>query len=741
MTTPRLTILGGGDEIGANCYLLEWGGDSYLLDAGRHPGVRGDRDHPWRDFFSLPDLERLTHAPRAILISHAHQDHIGSLPVISRLFPGTPIYATTASADLIPLMLADASRIQRLYDPRARDYDPDFHWETFLDREDLDAVAANLRLHAVEPRRPVNLPGGLRATFLPNSHVLGSAGILLERDGYRLFYTGDFSLTKQELHTATELPPPDSVDTLLMESTYGDREPGLDREGAHQALGEFVAGRVAEGGSVLIPAFALGRAQDLLAALARHKAEGVLPADLPVHVLGLSRAVTEIYHRQQAHLSPNLPGLDLLAAATPLDGIRWPLLAGSRGGRRLRGEERDKALVAELKAFLDERPRVLLATSGMLNPGSLAWSGARVVAGDTRHGLLFVGWLPPHSLGGRLLAAQVGETVHVGRPPYPGAEAIQVLRRNPHVARISYSAHAGKADLARAVEAISPKNVILVHGDAAARQGLEDALEARYPIHLPARRGTLLLHNDGPDRVEDISSVPALVLVHGRSLWERARTVLGLDDPDETHLLGWLERENALQACRETALLERHPGPERAWIHLLGGSAPGSHRIRRVLQTWLTRQGRRVAIHALPGGATPRQMGEAVADLLAAHHPASQLLLCADDPVLFHKCALAAAFLDRDLLLLDERNQPALQPRPPLAVDPGPFREHAALLEDLLYPERDRDPRPDLAKLPPALRDCLEWDEDMRRFAWSDYGRLLRRRWLQDVDEAVLREG
>jgi len=587
MTSPRLTILGGGDEIGANCYLLEWGGDSYLLDAGRHPGVRGDKEHPWRDFFSLPDLERLTRAPRAILISHAHQDHIGSLPVISRLFPDTPIYATAASADLIPLMLADASRIQRLYDPRAGDYDPDFHWQTFLDREDLDEVAANLRLRAVEPRRPVYLPGGLRAVFLPNSHVLGSAGILLERDGYRLFYTGDFSLTKQELHPPTELPPPDSVDTVIMESTYGDRDQGLDREAAHRELGDFVARRVEAGGSVLIPAFALGRAQDLLAALARHKAEGRLPADLPLHLLGLSWAVTEVYQRQREHLAPNLPGLDLLGAVTPVDGARWPLLAGTRAARRLRGAERDQAQQQELRAFLDERPRVLLATSGMLNPGSVAWAGTRIVAEDTRHGLLCVGWLPPHSPGCRLLQAQLGETVSFGRPPYPGAGRLQLVRRNPHIARVSYSAHAGKADLARTIEQLSPKNVILVHGDTEAREGLEQWLEHRYPVFLPARRGTLLLHNDGPDRVEDLSQTPALVLVHGRSLWERARAALGLDDPDEAHLLAWLERENALQACRETALLERHPGPERAWIHLLGGSAPASHRVRRALQTWL----------------------------------------------------------------------------------------------------------------------------------------------------------
>ncbi|MDP2361397.1 MAG: MBL fold metallo-hydrolase [bacterium] len=744
-TQPLLTILGGGHEIGANCYLLEWGADSYLLDAGRHPGIRGDEEHPWREFFSLPDLDRLTRAPRAILISHAHQDHIGSLPVVSRLFPETPIYTTTASAALIPLMLADASRIQQLYDPKARSYRPDYYWETFLDREDIEAIAANLRLHAVEPRSPVDLPGGLRAVFLPNSHVLGSAGILLEREDYRLFYTGDFSLSKQELHPATVLPPPDSVDTLLMESTYGGKSDELDRAQAHRELGDFVAARVAAGGSVVIPVFALGRAQDLLAALGRHKAEGRLPADLPVHLFGLARTVTEIYLHQQRHLAPNLAGLDLRRELAPrLNDERWPLLGPRRPrpqGKRPSAVQEDQEALRQMRSFLDERPRVVLATSGMLNPGSMAWLGARVVAEDERHGLLFVGYLPPQSLGGRLLAARPGDSVSLGRLPRAGGARLHLAVRNPHMRRVSYSAHASRTELVRTVEQISPKNVILVHGDQSAREQLEDWLEHRYPVHLPSRRGTLQLNNDGPDHVQDLGLIPALVLVHGRSLWERAAAALRVADPDEEQLRAWLERENAVQASVETALLARHPIPIGAWIHLVGGAAAPSRRIRAVLAEWLGGQRLVVHEHALPIGCTLRQAGEAVADLLALHARHSQVLACADDPGLQLKAVLTAVTLDRRLVTLNERCLPESAGHLPLGLDLSLFRSHAGTIEDLLFPAASEDPRPHLERLPAPLRDCFEYDEDMHRFAWSDYGRLLRQRWLKDLDEEILVAG
>ncbi len=737
MPHPRLTILGGGHEIGANCYLLEWGEHSYILDAGRHPSLRATQSKPWRSFQSLPELDRLQRRPDAILISHAHQDHIGSLPVLSRLFPETPVITTKATAALIPMMLADASRISKLYDEKRHNYDPDFYWETFYEKDDLGEVGRNLQKNAVDYRQQVDLPGGLRATYLPTSHVLGSAGILLEREGYSLFYTGDFSLSKQEVHLATELPPADSVDTIIMESTYGGKAEDLDREAAHRELGEFVGARIRAGESVLIPAFALGRAQDLLGALYRHKQEGTFPASLPIHLFGLARKVTNVYQQHAQDLAPEAPDLNLLTELRPdIDGAGNHILYGPRAERHMRPHQRDQALRGRIAELLDGEPCVLLATSGMMNPGSIAWHAARVIAEQERHGILFVGYAAPSTPSGALFAAKMGESIHFGKETGEDGKRHQVslTLRNSHISKISYSAHASRRELWQAVEEMSPKNVIVVHGDQSAREELEDGLDARYPVFLPERGECLELRNDGPDRVHNLRHTPIVILLHGASLYRRAGRALGIEDPSAEDLSAWLEKENAIKACRETALLARHRIPERARIVLLGGNSRGSRRVRSVLAVWLTRlTNHQVTGKAFPAKAGPTEIRETIADLFERYAPNSHLLACADDAVAQMQGSLTAVLLGRKLFLLNEDSRPEPMSTHSFKPDDKLLEKHAGLLEDLIFPEVDEDPRKLFPQLPDPLKDWITYDEDMRRYVWSDFGRLFRQRWRSEL--------
>lgn len=743
MPHPRLTILGGGHEIGANCYLLEWGGHSYVLDAGRHPSLRATRKQPWRSFQSLPDLDRITRPPEAILISHAHQDHIGSLPVLSRLFPETPVITSRASAALIPLMLKDASRLMRLYDDSHSGYDPEFYWETFYEKDDLDEVARNLKLHAVDFRVPELLPGGLEVTFLPNSHVLGSAGLLLQRDGYRIFYTGDFSLSKQEVHTATVLPPADSVDTVIMESTYGGKSEELDREAAHRKLGNVVAGRVAKGESILIPAFALGRAQDLLAALVRHKREGALPDDLPIYLFGLARSVTRVYHEQERFLSPQSADLRLLNEIMPeVDAAGDHLLYGPWASRRKGHQtERDRETRTRIGSLLDAGPCVLLATSGMMNPGSISWHAARVIAEQERHGILFVGYAAPHTPAGALLGASPGGRVRFGRERGEDGswQDVQLVLRNRNLDKVSYSAHASRGELWQAVEQMSPKNVIVVHGDECAREELEDGMVARYPVFLPGRGDTLELRNDGPDRIFNLRRQPLVLILHGNSLYRRAARTLQVAQPTTEDLGTWLERENAQQACRETALLARHRLPFGARIVLLGGAGRNSRRVRAVLAPWLSRlAGCPVETMSFPPRAGLQQVREQIADLFDLHAPSSELLACADDQAVQYQACITAALLDRHLFVLDARSRPERMRPFPMEPDVQLVEQHTGLLEKLLFPELGEDPRQLLERLPSSLQDWLSYDEDMKRFVWSDFGRLFRQRWREELPRRVV---
>ncbi|MCX5771427.1 MAG: MBL fold metallo-hydrolase [Candidatus Hydrogenedentes bacterium] len=421
----QFTPIGGGREIGANSYLIELEGHRILLDCGIHPKKEGPQ--------ALPDFSLLREAPEAVLISHAHVDHCGAVPELLRRFRETVPYSTPATLGVMDCMLHNSVSVMGTI-ARERNV-PGYPLYT---HEDVEYAVESSVAVGLDEEFSVCGNGDLVGRLRHAGHVLGSASILLRADGHTLFYTGDICDTDQELMAGLDpLDEAERVDTLIIESTYGAN---LDADQSrYQEQADRFCRRIGEvltrGGSVLVPAFALGRTQEMLNIIARYQDNGELPP-VPVYASGLGRAVYEVYNRYPDYLHPE-------AELRPL----------SRFGRV--GDVWNRDNVQDLLS----EPAIIVATSGMMVENTPSALIAEEMVQGPHHGLFFVGYVDPETLGYRVLHAKKGMVLHFG----PSRPAVKVTLEN--IAHFHFSAHAPRSALHEQINRLNPRNVIFVHGD------------------------------------------------------------------------------------------------------------------------------------------------------------------------------------------------------------------------------------------------------------------------------------
>jgi Cft2 family RNA processing exonuclease len=287
--------------------------------------------------------------------------------------------------------------------------------------------------------------------FFDAGHILGSVGTLIRAEGRRVLYAGDVQFEDQTIMQAARLPE-EPVDVLIMETTRGDRgtPDGFTRAAEERRLAEAIQAAFDRGGAVLIPVFALGKTQELLAMLHGFRRKRLLPT-CPIYIGGLGTKLTEIYDRLAHHTPRQQPGLDLLGEVAPFT------MAGKSAG--------DTPL----------KPRRIYAlSSGMMTEKTLSNSYARHFLSDPRQTLLFIGYADPDSPGGKIRATPLGEMVKLdpARPPQP-------LRC--HVESFNFSAHASRETIRAHVNKVRPRKVLLVHGDAPALEWFRTTLAADLP--------------------------------------------------------------------------------------------------------------------------------------------------------------------------------------------------------------------------------------------------------------------
>lgn len=437
-----VTPLGGGTEIGGSAILVEAAGRRILVDAGMHPDGRG----PAR----IDELgtERLD----ALVVTHAHNDHAGYVPALVDRFPNLRVICSYATAHLLPTMWADSARVMERAFAEADDgaSAPLPHYgqaevevaETCIDDRPYD--------------RQFDV-GDLRLTLFQAGHILGAAGVVIQGGDRRVVVTGDISGPDDHYLSVDPAHLPDGLlagaDLLVIETTYCQRD-HRPRHLQEQGLVEAVRAVVERRGRVLIPAFGLGRAQEVVLILTRH-----LP-DVDILVDGLARDIATIYEvigEESGHSQPIL------------GGRVQPVMNRAR----------------ELRAF---NSGVVVASSGMLTGGpSVAW--AQTILPDERAALLLCGYQDEESPGRRLERLTEVGGQRTLRLPDQDLGWIDVDVR-ADVRRYNLSAHADRRGLLQIIDRIRPEHTMLVHGVPDDQAGFRGELHRKGIRTVPTDRWT-----------------------------------------------------------------------------------------------------------------------------------------------------------------------------------------------------------------------------------------------------------
>jgi len=442
----RITNLNPDTNIGASSWFVELDGYRLLLDAGTHPRFEGKASLPLYDLVSGQDVD-------AIAVTHCHLDHVGSLPVAINHFLGAHVLMTELSYFIVERVLHNSVNVMK----REREERGVLEYPLYSHHEveEIAPLFQGFRYNReIEWAAFHKTRGGAASPtleFFDAGHTLGSAGVMVRGRKETLFYTGDVCFHDQTILRAARFEDV-QADVLILECTRGNRSvaKGFTREAEIERLAQSIQRVLKRKGSVLIPAFALGRTQEMLTLLALLMREGRIKRQ-PVYIGGLGRVFSEIYdlqahrtHRQHSNLL--LHEAHELIVASPEQIKKMKLTGG----------------------------RIFVITSGMMSENTAAHDLAVRMMADPKHAIFFVGYADPETPGGRLKLAKSGEKFIFS------GDAGEV-ECNCELGDFDLTAHANREDLLDFVGKVDPRVVMLTHGDEAARKWMEQQIHARHP--------------------------------------------------------------------------------------------------------------------------------------------------------------------------------------------------------------------------------------------------------------------
>ena len=427
----KLTSFGGADGVTGSKHLVEFGGARVLLDCGLFQGLKLHRERNWQP---LPiDLRSID----AVVLSHAHLDHSGWLPVLVKHGYRGPVFTNAATRDLAAVLLADSAHLQEEDARRANRYGSASHTPALPLYTKADAARAMARITALREGQEAEV-GRVRIGLTPVGHLLGASAVTLAAGRERIVFSGDLGRSNDLL-----LPAPQAVhsaDVLLIEATYGNR---LHlHEDVQARLGDIIRRTVARGGSVLLPSFAVGRAQALLLVLQRLKRAGDIPPSLPICVDSpMATAATEIAlkHRKLLRVAPR-------ELAALKHGVRF-IETGVQSQRLSRSHW----------------PAVIISASGMATGGRVLHH-LKALAPDSKHHLVFPGFQVAGTRGAKIVAG-ASEVKIFG-------EMVAVRAEVSHLE--GFSGHADADELMQWLAHFrrAPRHTFVVHGDPEASDAL-----------------------------------------------------------------------------------------------------------------------------------------------------------------------------------------------------------------------------------------------------------------------------
>lgn len=452
----EIEFIGAAREVTGSCHVVRANGRTVMLDCGLFQGHRGEtRDKNRALPIPIEDID-------AIVLSHAHIDHAGRLPFLVRNGYRNVIHATPATHDLCGVMLVDSAFIQQKDAEFLQRRQKSFV-EPLYDASDVAHAMALFTGHPYDI--PFDVVPGVRATYVDAGHILGSASVILDcvegGEQRRLVFSADVGRTG--LPIISDPHPPDGADAVILESTYGNRDhpPVADMR---EKLAAIVKETAAKGGRIMIPAFAVGRTQELvydLHVLAREQRIPPVPiyidSPLAIDATGVFAMHPELFDQQE----------DLVARVNDL--FHFDLVHYTRD-------------VNESKALNTQNgPMIIIAASGMAETGRILHHLAHG-APEPRNTILIVGFQAEHTLGRRIVERR--PMLKIFGDEVPLRARVEILN--------GYSAHADRTELTRWIDAVRSKSkrsppVWLVHGESEAQSALAESLRTRgYTVEIPA---------------------------------------------------------------------------------------------------------------------------------------------------------------------------------------------------------------------------------------------------------------
>ncbi len=434
----KIHFLGAADGVTGSRHLVETGDRRVLLDCGMFQGFKLHRERNW----VMPDLLRDIDA---VVLSHAHLDHSGWLPALVKHGFRGPIHASPATCELAKVLLLDSAHLQEEDARRANRHGYSRHEKALPLYTRADALRALTQLVALVPQRALKL-GRSTVHLSPVGHLLGACAVSLNDGHLTLGFSGDVGRSNDLL-----MPPPKApraADVMLVEATYGNRVHPAEDSPAR--LAEIIRRTVQRGGSVLMPSFAVGRAQALLLVLQRLKAAGEIPAQLPIFLDSpMAVEATALYRRYGALLR-----ISKREVQTLCDGVRLVTTV-----------QQSVRLTAARSARF---PAVIISASGMATGGRVLHH-LKALAPDARHSIVLAGFQAGGTRGARLAAGERELKIHGEMVPVR-AEVRQLE---------GFSGHADRDELLAWLRLMpkAPQQTFVVHGDPDATDSLRFALK------------------------------------------------------------------------------------------------------------------------------------------------------------------------------------------------------------------------------------------------------------------------
>ena len=456
----ELTFLGAARTVTGSKYLLQHAGRRVLVDCGLFQGLKELRLRNWEDFPVPVDTID------AIVLTHAHLDHVGYLPrLVAQGYRGR-VFCTAGTADLCRVVLPDAGRIQEEDARQANKHGYSKHQPALPLYGESDALRALTQLQPRAYHQPFEVTPGITITFSPAGHLLGSAYILMKlTDGPTILFGGDLGRYSRPV-----LPDPsDAVqaDLVLVESTYGDRDHPPDDDG--EALAEVIRETARRSGKLIIPSFAIGRVEELLYWVRRLEQERRIPVQ-PVFVDSpMAAEALRFYSARVSELDPDMRPAQ--KSVSTFATARYQTVASPQQSKELTASR---------------RPAIVISSSGMATGGRVLHHLAAALP-DARNTVLFVGFQPAGTRGRQLVDGATSVRIH--------GHDIAVAAR---VARVdSMSAHADRSEILRWLGTLpsAPGRLCLVHGEPAPMDALAGLIGERlgWTTHAPAHRETIQL--------------------------------------------------------------------------------------------------------------------------------------------------------------------------------------------------------------------------------------------------------